>query len=88
MGADDLALVGLYAALLFGARWLTVAALRLIPAHVATPLMNLQFVWMVGLGALIWGEVPDPRIYVAAAMVVAAGAILLWDEWQPAVARA
>lgn len=88
MGAHDLALVGLYAVLLFGARWLTVAAVRLIPAHVATPLMNLQFVWMVGLGALIWREFPDPRIYVAAALVVAAGAVLVWDEWQPAGVRA
>lgn len=87
MAPVDLALVGVYGMLLFGARWLTVAALRLIPGHVATPLMNLQFVWMVGLGALIWGEVPDPRIYLGALVVVAGGAVLLWEEMQGAAAR-
>lgn len=88
MSAGDLALVGTYAVLLFGARWLTVAALRLIPAHVVTPLMNLQFVWMVIIGAAIWQETPDSHVYLGALLVVAAGAVLVWDEVHPFARRA
>lgn len=88
MAAVDLGLVGVYGLLLFGARWLTVAALRLIPAHVVTPLMNLQFVWMVGLGAWVWGEVPDPQVYLGAALVVTGGGVLVWDSAQTEGLRA
>jgi len=80
MGLGDVAVFLGYGVLLFGARWLTVAALRLIPAHVATPLMNVQFLWMIGLGAVIWGEVPDPRIILGATIITAAGMMLLWAD--------
>ncbi|MCB1339549.1 MAG: DMT family transporter [Pseudooceanicola sp.] len=86
MGAGDVALVAAYAALLFGARWLTVLALRLLPAYTVTPLMNLQFVWMVALGALLFGERPSAEMLLGVAIVIASGSYLVWDRFAPATA--
>ncbi|QYX55246.1 DMT family transporter [Roseovarius sp. SCSIO 43702] len=80
MGLADLGWAAGYATLLFGARWVLVAALRALPAYVVTPLMNLQFVWMVALGALAFGEVPGVMVFAGAAIMVAAGAWLILDQ--------
>ncbi|MFD0858179.1 DMT family transporter [Roseovarius aquimarinus] len=87
MGAADLGLAVAYAGLLFGARWVLVGAFRALPAYVITPLMNLQFLWMVGIGAAVFGEVPGTALYIGAALVIAAGAWLIWDQAQPGVWR-
>ena len=83
MPLSDLGLAVAYAALLFGARWLLVIALRLLPAYTATPLMNLQFVWMVVIGAVFFGEVPGSNIYLGAMIVVASGLYLIYDQFAP-----
>ncbi|MEM6589503.1 MAG: DMT family transporter [Pseudomonadota bacterium] len=80
MGLMDLAWVVVYATLLFGARWVLVAALRALPAYVVTPLMNLQFLWMVGMGFVFFGEVPGMGTYLGAAIIILAGSWLVWDE--------
>jgi S-adenosylmethionine uptake transporter len=83
MPLTDLGLAAAYAALLFGARWLLVVALRLLPAYTATPLMNLQFVWMVLIGAVFFGEMPGSNIYLGALIVVASGFYLVYDQFVP-----
>lgn len=83
MPLTDLGLAVAYAALLFGARWLLVVALRLLPAYTATPLMNLQFVWMVLIGAAFFGEVPGSHIYLGALIVVGSGLYLVYDQFAP-----
>lgn len=83
MPLSDFGLAVAYAALLFGARWLLVIALRLLPAYTATPLMNLQFVWMVIIGAVVFGEVPGSNIYLGALIVVASGMYLVYDQFAP-----
>lgn len=83
----DLAWVGAYAALLFLARWLLVIALRLLAAYVVTPLLNLQFVWMVALGALAFGEWPAPMTWLGAAIVMVSGLYLIWDQMTPTRAQ-
>lgn len=83
MGAADLVLAVVYAVLLFGARWLLVGALFLLPAHVVTPLMNLQFLWMVAIGIVVFGERPGPTVYLGAAIIIAAGVWLVRDEARP-----
>ncbi|MEM7732562.1 MAG: DMT family transporter [Pseudomonadota bacterium] len=80
MGSVDLAWVVVYATLLFGARWVLVAALRALPAYVVTPLMNLQFLWMVMMGFVFFGEVPGMGTYLGAAIIIVAGSWLVWDE--------
>jgi S-adenosylmethionine uptake transporter len=69
-----------YAVFLFAARWVVVVALRLLPAYVATPLMNLQFVWMVVIGAVFFGEVPSVGTLLGVGIVIASGVWLLYDQ--------
>lgn len=80
MAIIDLGWIVLYATCLFGARWVLVAALRALPAYVVTPLMNLQFLWMVLMGFLFFGEVPQAGVYLGAAMIIVAGCWLVWDQ--------
>ena len=80
MGAADLSLIVAYAVLLFAARWMVVAALRILPAYVATPLMNLQFVWMVAIGFFAFGEVPGSGTILGAALVIGSGLWLVLSE--------
>ncbi|PSL21613.1 DMT family transporter [Shimia abyssi] len=72
-----------YGVLLFAARWLSVIALRLMAAYTVTPLMNLQFVWMVVLGALFFGEFPALHIYLGVSIVIGSGVFLVYDQMQP-----
>ncbi|NDV50869.1 MULTISPECIES: DMT family transporter [unclassified Salipiger] len=84
--ADWLWVAG-YALFLFGARFVSVEALRLLPAYVATPLMNLQFVWMVGIGVFCFGELPGVGASLGAALVIGSGLWLVADEALPARRR-
>ncbi|WP_397541487.1 DMT family transporter [Roseovarius salis] len=88
MAPADLAWACAYAVFLFGARWVLVAALRLLPAYVVTPLMNLQFLWMVGIGLVAFGERPGVGVFLGAAIVIAAGSWLVWDQARPRAASA
>ncbi|WP_146345211.1 DMT family transporter [Falsiphaeobacter marinintestinus] len=81
MPVTDLLWVAAYAGFLFGARWLLVIALRLLAAYAVTPLMNLQFVWMVGLGAVFFGEYPAANTYLGVAIVIGTGLFLVWDQF-------
>ncbi|WP_281955476.1 DMT family transporter [Pseudophaeobacter arcticus] len=77
MPLADLAWALAYAGLLFAARWLAVAALRLLPAYVVTPLMNLQFVWMLTIGAWVFGEMPSQGTWIGGFIVIGSGLFLL-----------
>jgi len=83
MGLSDLGWACAYAVLLFAARWVLVAAFKLLPAYVITPLMNLQFLWMVAIGAAVFGEVPGAALYLGAALVITGGAWLIYDQAYP-----
>lgn len=87
MPASDLGWIAAYAVLLFGARWLLVVALRLLAAYTVTPLMNLQFVWMVAIGALIFGEFPGASTFLGVAIVIGSGMFLVWDQFAPETDR-
>ncbi|WP_421907643.1 DMT family transporter [Mameliella sp.] len=80
MSLIDLGWVGAYAAALFAARYVVAEALRLLPAYVATPLMNLQFVWMVVIGFLVFGEVPTLGTWAGVMLVVGSGFWLVFEE--------
>ena len=87
MPLSDLAWVVVYATLLFGARWLLVVALRLLAAYAVTPLMNLQFVWMVVLGAIFFDEFPASGTYLGVGIVISSGLYLVWDQFTPSDQR-
>lgn len=80
MALSDLVWAVVYAVMLFGARWVLVAALRALPAYVVTPLMNLQFLWMVLIGMAIFAETPGANVYLGAFIIIAAGIWLLHDQ--------
>lgn len=80
MPLADWAAVFAYAVALFAARWVLVAALNMLTTYVVTPLLNLQFVWMVGIGVFYFGEVPPLATYIGAAIVVISGSLLLLDQ--------
>ncbi|MGR3322510.1 MAG: DMT family transporter [Pseudooceanicola sp.] len=80
MPLADLGWAAAYAATLFAARWLLVLALSRLAAYAVTPLMNLQFVWMVLLGAFVFGEYPAGHIYLGSLIVIASGAWLVHDR--------
>lgn len=83
MPLTDLGWVAAYALFLFAARWLVTVALRLLPAYVATPLMNLQFVWMVVIGYAAFGEVPGVGTLTGVTLVIASGLWLVMEEYLP-----
>lgn len=80
MSLTDLGWVTAYAAALFAARYVVAEALRLLPAYVATPLMNLQFVWMVIIGFLFFNEIPTLGTWLGVFLVVGSGFWLVAEE--------
>lgn len=80
MSLTDMGWVIAYAAALFAARYIVAEALRLLPAYVATPLMNLQFVWMVVIGFLAFGEIPTIGTWAGVMLVVGSGMWLILEE--------
>lgn len=87
MPFGDLAWALAYAVLLFTARWLAVAALRLLPAYVVMLLMNLQFIWMLAIGAVIFGEVPGQGTWIGGLIVISSGLFLLKGQLVPSLPR-
>ncbi|SEO53343.1 EamA-like transporter family protein [Salinihabitans flavidus] len=89
MPLADMLWVLAYAGCLFAARWLLVVSLRMMPAYVVTPLMNLQFIWMVVLGAVFFGEWPPVATYLGVVIVIGSGLFLIYDQSRtvPAVKR-
>ncbi len=88
MSVVDLGWVTLYALILFVARCVVTKAMALLPAYVATPLMNLQFVWMVAIGYLAFGEVPGLGTLLGVSLVIASGLWLTVDAARPQLRRA
>ncbi|MHA6323890.1 DMT family transporter [Roseivivax sp. CAU 1753] len=83
MPLADLGWVTAYALFLFVARWIVTVAMRLLPAYVATPLMNLQFVWMVAIGFFAFGEVPSLGTMLGVSLVIGSGLWLVIDDARP-----
>lgn len=70
----------LYSGLLFLARWSMVLVMQRLRAPVALPLMNVQFVWMVAVGLLFFGEVPAIATLLGAGLVMVAGVVALGEQ--------
>lgn len=85
MGFGDVLLGVCYGVSLFVARWLLVQVLARMQAHTATTWMKLQFVWMVFLGGVLFGEWPGVATYFGGGIIVLSGLILLAED-KPRVA--
>jgi len=60
--------------------FLLIAAHRLAPASVLSPFIYSQLAWTVGLGYVVFGDVPNRRTMAGAAVVIASGLYLLHRE--------
>ena len=80
MALADLALAMAYGVVLFAARWLLVLAVRGLAAHAVTSLMKLQFVWMVLIGAIAFGELPSAHTYLGVGIVILSGLFLAYED--------
>lgn len=76
----DVALAVGYGSALFIARWLLVLAVRDLAAHAVTSLMKLQFIWMVLIGAAVFGETPAAHTLIGASIVVISGLFLAYED--------
>jgi drug/metabolite transporter (DMT)-like permease len=72
-----MALIGALAAL---GHWCIILAHRLVPAGILAPFIYSQIIWMVGLGWLVFGQLPDRWTFVGGAIVIASGLYLLYRE--------
>lgn len=52
---------------------------RHAPASLTAPLQYTALVWAFLLGFLIWGDVPRPGVFLGAALIAAAGLLLLFS---------
>jgi len=75
------------AALMFGTgfvnaigQWFWTRSLHLAPAAAVTPFYYLMLVWSIGIGFLVWGEVPTVSLLVGSSIVVATGLFLFLRE--------
>jgi drug/metabolite transporter (DMT)-like permease len=55
-------------------------SLRLAPASVVVPYQYTMIVWAVGLGWLVFGDVPDAFTLTGATIIIGAGLYILWRE--------
>ena len=60
--------------------YLLIAGHRLAPASVLTPFIYTEIVWMIALGFLVFGDVPNRWTIAGVAIVVASGLYLLYRE--------
>ena len=76
----DLAMMALAGLTAGSAVMLLVAGYRRAPAAVVAPFQYSQMLWGVGLGLLLWGDVPAAAVALGATIVVASGLYILYRE--------
>jgi drug/metabolite transporter (DMT)-like permease len=66
----------------FGAvgHWLLILAHARAPAPVLAPFLYTQLIWVVILGCLVFGDLPDYWTLIGASVVIASGMYLLYRE--------
>ena len=73
--------VGLLGAL---AQYLLIESVRRAPASVVSPLEFTALVWSFVLGYLIWFDVPGLNVFTGAALIMASGGLIVFEEWRKA----
>ena len=61
-------------------QFLLFEAARFAPAAVMATIEYSALIWAFILGYLIFGEIPQPAVWVGAAMILASGVFMLWRE--------
>jgi drug/metabolite transporter (DMT)-like permease len=60
--------------------WLLILAHARASAPVLSPFIYTQIIWMIALGFVIFGDLPDRWTLVGSAVVIASGLYLLYRE--------
>ena len=60
----------LYACLLLFGRWLTIYLINFISVHLMTAIFNLQFVWFVIIGYVVFSDVPSDVVWIGAIVLI------------------
>ena len=75
------AMVLIFAGLSGGAGQLFLSfSYRYSEASVLAPFDYAAMIWAVGLGYLLFGELPAPQVWIGAVIVIASGLLILWRE--------
>ena len=62
------------------AHFFMVEAFRHAPLTVIAPFKYLQLVWSILAGFLIWGEIPEPVVFIGIAVIASSGIYIAWRE--------
>ena len=76
----DLALMATSGLLGGSALLVLIAAYRRSPAALVAPFQYSQMLWAILLGALFWGDLPEPAMLLGASIVAASGLFILYRE--------
>jgi S-adenosylmethionine uptake transporter len=57
-----------------------ISAYRAASATVVAPFQYSQILWALPYGMLLFGETPDPIVWVGASIIVGSGLFILWRE--------
>jgi drug/metabolite transporter (DMT)-like permease len=58
--------------------------LRRAPASVLAPFQYSSLLWAFLLGWLVWSDWPRDEVFVGAAIILASGALAVWQQRSPA----
>ena len=72
-----LAMTGIFGAV---GHFFLIEAHGLAPAPVLAPFMYTEMIWMVGLGYLVFGDVPGLATIAGAAVIILSGLYILYRE--------
>lgn len=81
-GARQWAVIGLIGMLGTAAQLLQTIAYRHAEASIIAPLEYSSMIVIVLLGYFLFDEIPGPSIWIGAPLVIAAGLLILWREYQ------
>ena len=72
--------------LLFG-RWLTIYLINFISVHLMTAIFNLQFVWFVIIGYVVFSDVPSDVVWIGAIVLIGATTAVALCEYRESKER-
>ena len=80
IAATDLAWIDAMAALLLIGQFCTVRAFRTAPVGAVAPFQYAELIWAAMIGYAFWSEMPEPNVWIGAAIVIASGLYVIWRE--------
>jgi drug/metabolite transporter (DMT)-like permease len=72
----------LYACLLLFGRWLTIYLINFISVHLMTAIFNLQFVWFVIIGYVVFTDAPSDVVWIGAIVLIGATTAVALCEYR------